>query len=39
MKRILVVDDDPWVRKLVRGYLERAGFAVTTAASGPQGTP
>lgn len=35
MKRILVVDDDPWVRKLVRGYLERAGFAVTVAATGP----
>ncbi len=34
MKRILVVDDDPWVRKLVRGYLEQAGFAVTVAASG-----
>jgi two-component system alkaline phosphatase synthesis response regulator PhoP len=36
MKRILVVDDDPWVRKLVRGYLERAGFAVTVAATGPE---
>ena len=36
MKRILVVDDDPWVRKLVRGYLERAGFAVTVAASGEE---
>ncbi|MFH1610054.1 MAG: response regulator transcription factor [Candidatus Bipolaricaulota bacterium] len=36
MKRILVVDDDAWVRKLVRGYLERAGFAVVTAASGPE---
>ncbi len=36
MKRILVVDDDPWVRKLVRGYLERAGFAVAVAASGPE---
>jgi len=34
MKRILVVDDDAWVRKLVRGYLERAGFAVTVAATG-----
>lgn len=34
MKRILVVDDDPWVRKLVRGYLERAGFAVTVASDG-----
>jgi len=36
MKRILVVDDDAWVRKLVRGYLERAGFLVVTAASGPE---
>lgn len=36
MKRILVVDDDAWVRKLVRGYLERAGFAVTVAATGPE---
>ncbi len=30
------MDDDPWVRKLVRGYLERAGFAVTAAASGEE---
>ncbi len=36
VKKILVVDDDPWVRKLVRGYLERAGFAVTVAASGEE---
>lgn len=36
MKRILVVDDDPWVRKLVRGYLERAGFSVSTAATGQE---
>lgn len=34
MKRILVVDDDPWVRKLVQGHLERAGFAVATMATG-----
>ncbi|MCX7751083.1 MAG: response regulator transcription factor [Candidatus Bipolaricaulota bacterium] len=36
MKRVLLVDDELWVRKLVRGYLERAGFAVTTAATGPE---
>lgn len=30
------MDDDPWVRKLVRGYLEQAGFAVTAAASGEE---
>lgn len=36
MKRILLVDDDAWVRKLVRGYLERAGFAVVTAATGSE---
>ncbi len=36
LKRILLVDDDPWVRKLVRGYLERAGFAVTVAATGEE---
>ncbi len=36
MKRILVVDDELWVRKLVQGYLERAGFAVATAATGPE---
>ena len=36
MKTILVVDDDPWVRKLVRGYLERAGFAVAVAATGEE---
>lgn len=34
MKRVLLVDDELWVRKLVRGYLERAGFSVTTAATG-----
>jgi len=36
VRRILVVDDDAWVRKLVRGYLERAGFTVTVAATGPE---
>ncbi len=31
---ILVVDDDPKIVRLVRSYLEQAGFAVETAADG-----
>src|SRR5262245_22790273 len=31
---ILVVDDEQRLRELVRGYLEREGFAVLTAADG-----
>jgi len=34
MKTILVVDDEPKITKLVRDYLERAGFGVTIAADG-----
>ena len=34
MARILVVDDEPKIVKLVRDYLERAGFAVSTARDG-----
>ncbi len=34
MKTILVVDDEPKIVKLVRDYLERAGFGVRTAADG-----
>jgi DNA-binding response OmpR family regulator len=33
-QKILVVDDDPRILKLVRIKLEMAGFAVTTASSG-----
>ncbi len=33
-KRILVVDDEDWVVRLVRSYLEQAGFRVATAADG-----
>ncbi len=36
MKRVLVVDDEPEIVRLVRDYLERAGFEVTTAANGAQ---
>lgn len=35
MSTILVVDDEPNLIELVRGYLEREGFAVLTAADGP----
>jgi two-component system, OmpR family, alkaline phosphatase synthesis response regulator PhoP len=35
MKTILVVDDEPQIVKLVRDYLEHAGFTVLTAADGP----
>ena len=34
MKTILVVDDEPKIVKLVRDYLERAGFAVRFATDG-----
>ncbi len=33
-KRILVVDDEKWVRELVGRYLEQAGFDVVMAADG-----
>jgi DNA-binding response OmpR family regulator len=32
--QILVVDDDPAIRRLVRGELEASGFAVATVATG-----
>jgi DNA-binding response OmpR family regulator len=34
MTRILVVDDEPKIVRLVRDYLENAGFAVTVARDG-----
>jgi DNA-binding response OmpR family regulator len=33
--RILIVDDEPALVELVRGYLEREGWAVVTAPDGP----
>ena len=36
MARVLVVDDEPRIVQLVRDYLERAGFAVSVAWSGPE---
>ncbi len=34
MARILVVDDDPQIVRLVRSYLEQDGFSVLTAGDG-----
>jgi DNA-binding response OmpR family regulator len=34
VSRVLVVDDEPPIVELVRGYLEREGFLVTVAADG-----
>ncbi len=36
MARVLVVDDEPRIVQLVRDYLERAGFAVSTARTGSE---
>jgi DNA-binding response OmpR family regulator len=33
--RVLVVDDEPPIRAIVRGFLERAGMSVAEAADGP----
>lgn len=33
-KKILVVDDEPKIIQLVRGYLQQAGFSVITASNG-----
>jgi DNA-binding response OmpR family regulator len=34
MRRVLVVDDEPHIRTVLRGYLEAEGFSVTEAADG-----
>jgi two-component system, OmpR family, alkaline phosphatase synthesis response regulator PhoP len=36
VRTVLVVDDEPEIVRLVRDYLERAGFAVATAADGEE---
>ncbi|HEV7680270.1 MAG TPA: response regulator transcription factor [Candidatus Dormibacteraeota bacterium] len=36
MRTVLVVDDEPEIVRLVRDYLERAGFAVATAGDGDE---
>ena len=34
-QRVLVVDDEPGIRKVLRAYLEREGFGVDEAVDGP----
>ena len=34
MTRVLIVDDEPAIVRLIRDYLERAGFEVATAGNG-----
>lgn len=34
MRHVLVVDDEPHIRSVLRGYLEAAGFAVSEAGDG-----
>ena len=35
-ERILVVDDEPEIVRVLRGYLEQANYTVLTASSGPE---
>ena len=37
MERVLIVDDDPDIRRLVRHHLEQAGFVVQAVESGREG--
>ena len=37
MARILIIDDDPQIVKLMTAYLQREGHEVVTAADGKQG--
>lgn len=36
-RRVLVVDDEPQILKVMQAYLEQAGYQVTVAADGPAG--
>ena len=36
-KKIVVIDDEPSVQEVVRGYLERDGYLVYVAGSGTEG--
>jgi CheY-like chemotaxis protein len=36
-ERILIVDDDPWILRMVSTLLDKRGFAVSTATDGEEG--
>ena len=36
MKRVLLVDDDPYLARLAQRWLERGGYSVQRAGDGPQ---
>jgi len=36
-ERILIIDDEPWVHEVARGYLEREGYIVYSAMNGEEG--
>ena len=36
-ERIVIIDDEPWVHEVVRGYLEREGYIVYSASTGAEG--
>jgi DNA-binding response OmpR family regulator len=35
--RVLIVDDDPWILRMVSTLLEKRGYAITTASDGEEG--
>jgi DNA-binding response OmpR family regulator len=36
-KRVLIVDDDPWIRRMVGTVMQRRGYVVETAVEGGEG--
>src|SRR3972149_3541052 len=38
-KKVVVIDDEPSVQEVVRGYLEKDGYLVYVAGSGQEGLP
>ncbi len=35
--RVLIVDDDPWILRMVSTLLEKRGYAIATASDGEEG--